>query len=78
MSQVGLLTKEKEEACVKMPYFVVVKETEDEGERKCTGKSGQGYLSCRDKGLPLEGDQADVAHRQRMVYKDKGADPILR
>ena len=55
-----------------MPYFVVVKETEDEGERKCTGEGGQGYLSCRDEGLPLERDQADVAHR---FIKVKGETP---
>ena len=41
-------------------------------KRKGTRERGQGYLSQRDKGLPLDGEETDVAHRQMVVDKLKG------
>ena len=38
-------------------------------KRKETKERGQVYLSWRDKGLPLNREEADVAHRKMMVYK---------
>ena len=65
-----------------------VKEIEDKGEgegkmekekeerRREKGK-GQGYLSQRDKGLPLDRKETDMAHRKMAVYKSKMENPML-
>ena len=39
---------------------------------KGTRKRGKGYLSRRDKGLPLNSEETDVTHRKMAVYKGKG------
>ena len=36
---------------------------------KGTNERGQVYLSGRDKELPLDREETDVAHRKMMVYK---------
>lgn len=38
------------------------------GARRGTGM----FVLERDKGLPLDGEETDVAHRQMADYKDKG------
>ena len=52
-------------------------EKEIENEREGNKKKGQGYLSQRNKGLPLEKGETDVAHRQLAVYKGKRGNPVL-
>ena len=34
-------------------------------------------MSPEDKGLPLDREETDVAHRQMAVYKGKGGNPVL-
>lgn len=36
-----------------------------------TREREEGYLSQRDKGLPLNREEIDTAHRQMIVYKGK-------
>lgn len=40
-------------------------------ERKGTRERGQGYLSQRNKGLPQDREETDLAVRQMAVYKEK-------
>ena len=40
-------------------------------EGKGTWEMGKGYLSQRDKGLPLDREETGVDHRQMAVYKGK-------
>jgi hypothetical protein len=47
-------------------------EIEDEGE----GEEKE-YLSLGDKGLPLEREETNLAHRRRAVYKGKRRGPVL-
>lgn len=44
---------------------------QDEGEEGKEQGREQGYLPWRDKGLPLDREETDVAHRQMAVYKGK-------
>lgn len=37
----------------------------------------EGYLARRDKRLPLDRGETDVAHRQMVVYKGKKGDSVL-
>lgn len=38
---------------------------------------GRGYLSLRDKGLPLEREETDVVHWKMTVYKGTGGNPCV-
>ena len=48
-------------------------EIEDEGE----GEGNKGGPRVGDKGLPLDREETDVAHRQMAVYKGKGRKHML-
>lgn len=37
----------------------------------------EGCLSLGDKGLPLEREETNLAHRRRAVYKGKRRGPVL-
>jgi len=41
---------------------------EDGGERN----KGEGYLTLRDKGLPLDREETELTHGKTVVYKGKG------
>lgn len=55
----------------------MVKEIGDEEEGGRRQEKGQGYLTQRDKGLSLDGEETDMPHRQMVVYKSKGGNPVL-
>jgi hypothetical protein len=38
-------------------------------KEKGTRERGKGYLSWRDKGLPLDREETDTAHRKMAVYR---------
>ena len=61
----GVILPRQREVCVRTGMDEVVKETEGEGEGD-KGK-GQGYLSRRDKGLPLNREETDRTHRMVVV-----------
>ena len=44
---------------------------------KGTGERGQGYVSQRDKALPLDREEANVKHRQMAVYKGTRENLVL-
>ena len=44
---------------------------------KETREREEGYMSPEDKGLPLDREETDVAHRKMVVYKSKGK-PCVR
>ena len=48
---------------------------EEEGNK---GEGNTEYLSWRDKGLPLDREETDVAHSKMAVYKGKRGNPVLR
>ena len=56
---------------------MVIKETGHKGEREEYKGRGQGYLSQRDKGLPLDREETHIAHRQMSVCKGNGANLTL-
>lgn len=37
---------------------------------------GQGYLSWRDKGMPLASEETEAAHKQ-LLYNGKMGNPVL-
>ena len=41
------------------------------------GRGEMGICSGGDKGLPLDREETDVAHRQMQVYKGKRGNPML-
>lgn len=47
------------------------------GERNKGERGGIFVLGQRDRGLPLDGEEAGVAHRQMAVYKGKMGTPML-
>lgn len=51
---------------------MVVKELGDMEKGKGTRERGQRYLSCMDKGLPLDREERDMTLSQMAVYKGKG------
>lgn len=57
------------------------KRQEIEGERergRYKGEGKKGYLPWRDKGLPVDGEETDVVHRQVAVFKGKWGNSVLR
>ena len=46
-------------------------------KEKGTRERRQGYLSQRDKGLPLDREETDMPHRKMAVYKDTRGNPVL-
>ena len=44
----------------------------DKKKKKGTSERGKGCLPQRGKGLPLDREEMDVAHRQMALYKGKG------
>ena len=51
---------------------------EDEGEGEGNKGEGEGiFVLVWDKGLPLDREETDVAHRKMVVYKSKGK-PCVR
>ena len=43
-----------------------------------TREKGKEYLSSREIGLPLNREEADIAHKQMVVYKGKGGKPHVK
>ena len=50
-------------------------EIEEKGARKNNG-GGSRIFVLEDKGLPLDREARDVAHREMMVCKGKGRNPV--
>lgn len=58
------------------PTYLKVKSNFRLRERgKGTGERGKGYLSQGNKGVPLDRDETDIAHRQMAFYKGNKGTP---